>query len=190
MTTNVVAIAAPDVLEGGYRSIMARYFVPCYIGIQLSVAYLFARKFNTLSPKNYEDKFWQLSLSLLIIGGMLSCAISSQQKVWWNKRTIAHDNLLTAQVLNQQNNSVILSSRFPFSLSHLVNPETQFIIKSDNNFLEVVNNCQMNYFLISTKKPTIAKNNRQKYQIKLRRKGRKQSLWQLKDSSCQNPQKP
>ena len=188
MTTNALAMAAPDVINGGYRSIMSKYFVPCYIGIQLSVAYLFAIKFDTLSQRNYKYKFWQLSLILLIMGGIISCAISSQQKVWWNKRNTAHDALLSAQIINQQKNSVIVSKTgFPFVLGHLVNPETKFIINNDNKFLDVMNNCQMNYFFISAKKPTMVENNNQKYKMQLIRKGRKKSLWQLKSSSCQNP---
>lgn len=186
MITNVLPMVAPDLINGGYRSIMARYFIPCYIGIQLSVAYLFTIKLDTLSQKKY--KFWQLSFILLIIGGIISCAISSQQKVWWNKRTTSHDNLLSAQIINQKPNSVIITNggSSSFTLSYLVNPETKFLITSNNKFLDFVDNCEINYFLISGKKSIMAEKNSQRYKIQLVRKGRKKSLWQLKSSSCQN----
>ena len=39
-------LIVPDLIWGGLRSAASRYFVPCYIGIILSVAYLFATKIS------------------------------------------------------------------------------------------------------------------------------------------------
>ncbi|WP_242040563.1 glycosyltransferase family 39 protein [Coleofasciculus sp. FACHB-1120] len=80
-----LAIALPDLVSGGQRSAMTRYFIPCLLGIQLTVAYCFAVQINSIAASIWQQKVWQFALVLLLSGGVLSCAVSSQSVAWWNK---------------------------------------------------------------------------------------------------------
>lgn len=73
-----------DLLFGGQRSTIGRFLIQGYLGIQLSVAYLFAMQL-TSSAHNWLKTSWQLSLGLLFFVGILSCAMSSQAETWWTK---------------------------------------------------------------------------------------------------------
>ncbi len=54
-----LALILPDVIIGGKLSTRARYVMPCYVGIQLAVAYLLATQI--IAAKLIVRKFWQYS---------------------------------------------------------------------------------------------------------------------------------
>ena len=75
-----IALVLPDLLWGGRRSTVSRYFITCYLGIHLSVAYLIATQ---ITPTSFpQRKIWQIIIAMLISCGILSCAISPQSVVW------------------------------------------------------------------------------------------------------------
>ncbi|MFN6483685.1 MULTISPECIES: glycosyltransferase family 39 protein [unclassified Nostoc] len=117
----------PDLIFGGKVSLRARYIIPCYIGIQLAVAYLLATQI--ISSKLIVRKFWQLVMVVVISSGVLSCAVSSQAETWWNKSS--HANPQIARIINKTNNPLLISSNYSLnigdlmSLSHLLNNKVQ-----------------------------------------------------------------
>ena len=55
IATTFLFLAVPDVIKGGRRSANPRYLVPCYVGIQLAVAYLLSVKLyqiRVIYPQN------------------------------------------------------------------------------------------------------------------------------------------
>lgn len=114
-----LGLILPDLLFGGRRSSIARYAVPCYLGIQIAVAYLF-----TFTMQKYS--LWKGILIFLLSLGIISNAVQSIYPVWWNK-SYAKSRYLPqiAEIINQANNPLIITDEEPgrvLSLSHRLNP--------------------------------------------------------------------
>lgn len=99
-----ITLVLLDLILGGRRSRNPQYFFPCYISIQLAVAYLLASKFNHSSP--FQRRFWQLVTVLLIAAGVLSCAINSQAETWWQW---SEYEVKTCQIVNQVPQPLLIS---------------------------------------------------------------------------------
>ena len=107
-----IALITPDIILSGRRSTFARYAIPCYLGIQIAVAYLLTTKLK----KAYDDidvkkfKKWRNIVAVLIVGGILSCAVSSQVVIWWNKGLFKtqHTSELVS-IINQSENPLVIS---------------------------------------------------------------------------------
>ena len=113
------ALILPDLLFWGRRSSIARYAIPCYLGIQIAVAYL-------LTFKLPKYRTWKWILIFLLSLGMVSSAVRSVHAVWWNK-SYAKSRYLpqVAQITNQSRNPLIISDEEPgriLSLCHRLNP--------------------------------------------------------------------
>ncbi|MBW4518413.1 MAG: glycosyltransferase family 39 protein [Scytolyngbya sp. HA4215-MV1] len=132
-----IALLVPDVLFGGRRSSITRYVIPCFLGIQIAVAYLLTVKLAPFlcQPEamaiNRSQKYWRGMTIALILSGILSCAVSSQFQVWWNKSFAkSRYNPAIAQIVNQnaaaQPPTLVISDEIPgyiLSLSHLLSPQ-------------------------------------------------------------------
>ncbi|MGB7271762.1 MAG: glycosyltransferase family 39 protein [Geitlerinemataceae cyanobacterium] len=127
MAVTGIVLIAPDILLGGRRSNNLRYAVPCVLGVQLAVAYLFSVKLN--SAKKLEKQRWKYGIFALWFVGIISCTVSSQVQVWWNKSyPKSRYNPPIARILNQVDRPLVISDEVPgriLSLSHLLKPETQ-----------------------------------------------------------------
>ena len=137
-----LALILPDVILGGQRSISGRYLVPSYLGIQLAVAYLFAAKITAASTQIWQQRLWQLLLILIISGGVLSCAVSSQAQVWWNKPKVA-DNPRLTKMINQAERPLVISDRsLPtmLSLSYLLDPDVKLQLLAESKPSQMPNN--------------------------------------------------
>ncbi|MBE9192373.1 glycosyltransferase family 39 protein [Gloeocapsopsis crepidinum LEGE 06123] len=143
-----IALVLPDLLWGGRRSSVSRYFIPCYLGIHLSVAYLIATQITSTSFP--QRKIWQIITAMLILCGILSCAISSQSVVWWNKYD-SYDNPQVARTLNQANRPLLISDPgvsfgYVLSLSYLLAPEVKLQLFTEPSVTEISTDAQ-NIFL-------------------------------------------
>ncbi|MEH2467342.1 glycosyltransferase family 39 protein [Nostoc sp.] len=181
MGANSLPLVLPDLLSGGYRSIMARYFVPSYVGIHLSVAYLFAKKMNPINRKLFVANLWKLSFVALLMGGIISCYVSSQAETWWNKRTL--DHVIVSKLINQTSHPLlILEKNIPtvLSLSHVLNPDVEFQFINTKQ-LQIIPDKFINVFLLESPKFSVNRfEEKQKLKVKLVYKGRKQNLWKVK----------
>ncbi|NEO91234.1 MAG: hypothetical protein F6K56_13700 [Moorea sp. SIO3G5] len=125
-----LALVLPDLISGGKRSSVTRYLIPCYLGIQLAVAYLFTNKITnkitSIFQGVWQQKLWRLGMILLLSGGILSCVISSQAEFWWNKYTSANHTQVAA-IINQAEQPLLLTKSLEvISLSYLLDPKVKF----------------------------------------------------------------
>lgn len=180
MGSNSLPLILSDFISGGYRSIMARYFVPCYVGIHLSVAYLFANKMNPINRKPFVTNLWKLSFFALLLGGIISCSVSSQAETWWTKRTL--DHVLVSKLISQTSHPLlIIDDYFPTvaSLSHILNPDVEFQFINSKKLSNIPKKFS-NVFLLESPKFSVNKfEEEQKVKFRLIYKGRKQNLWKL-----------
>jgi len=96
-----------DALTGWRTSTPFRYLTPGYIGVQLSVAYLFT--FGITSSKVFWRKSWQLAAILLATGMVASCVRNAQAEVWWNKEA-SYALPQVARLINQGERPLLLSA--------------------------------------------------------------------------------
>ncbi|MFN6571356.1 glycosyltransferase family 39 protein [Dendronalium sp. ChiSLP03b] len=134
-----LALILPDVMIGGKLSVRARYVMPCYVGVQLIIAYLLATQI--FSANLINRKFWQLIIVILIAAGVLSCGVSSQAETWWNKGS--HANPQIARIINKTKNPLLISSNNSLnigdlmSLSHLLNDKVHMQLLIEPNMPQV-----------------------------------------------------
>lgn len=145
MGTTGLALILPDLISGGQRSSISRYAIPCYLGIQLAVAYLLTAKITFISTYFWKQKLWQLITVLVVSGGVLSCSISSQAEAWWNKYGDYY-NPWIAHFINQTIDPLVISSSNPvdigrvLSLSYLLAPEVKLQLVVDSKIPKIPNN--------------------------------------------------
>lgn len=113
-----MALILPDILLGGRRSSIARYAIPCYLGIQITIAYL-------LTLKLHKKWLWKFIFAFLLSLGIVSIATRSIHAVWWNK-SYAKSRYIpqVAEIINQAQNPLVISDEEPgriLSLSHQLN---------------------------------------------------------------------
>ncbi len=172
-----LALILPDVIIGGELSVRARYVMPCYVGIQLAVAYLLATQIIT--AKLIVRQFWQSVMVLVISIGLLSCVVSSQAETWWNKGS--HANPEVARIINKSNNPLIVSSTSSLnigdlmSLSHLLNSNVKMQLVIEPNIPNIPNNLN-NVFLFNPSEKFRSKMEKKYNLAMIYKRGR---LWKL-----------
>lgn len=123
----------PDVFGASIRSLQSRYYVPSFLGIQLSIAYLIASKISSISLPQWSKNIWKfVFISLLTIG--ITSGIYVAQIHSWEKGTASTQNLDIATIINKSENPLVISTAnhsFVLALSHLVNPTTNFQLFQD-----------------------------------------------------------
>lgn len=129
MGTITLPFVLPDLVLGGVRSTTPRYFIPCYLGIQLAIAYLLVNKIVAIDYKAGQPKLWQFVMSMLLSVGVLSCAVSFQAETWWHQ-TLNRDTPLVAEIINKAERPLLISSNNPanmLSLSYRLDPKVRFL---------------------------------------------------------------
>jgi uncharacterized membrane protein len=125
MGVTAITLIIPDLIIGGRRSSVVRYFIHCYLGIQLTVAYLITMKITAYSLNSWKKKLWKTATVLLISGGVVSCAISSQAERWWNKYNSFYIPNV-AEIVNQATNPlIIVYGAPPLDLSYFLNSKVR-----------------------------------------------------------------
>ncbi|MCC5625458.1 hypothetical protein [Nostoc sp. CHAB 5715] len=123
--TLIVVPALPLILSsaGSIQLSTEPYFLPAYLGIQVTVAYLLATQIYNESVS--RRSIWQIIMALMIICGLISSKVSSQAETWWNKG-MSYDNPQVAQIINQTSSPVLVCDALGnnygnvFSLSYLL----------------------------------------------------------------------
>ncbi|NEO98937.1 MAG: hypothetical protein F6K58_09720 [Symploca sp. SIO2E9] len=107
-----VTLMLPDLILGSTRSLGIRYLIPCYLGIQLTVAYLLATKISLYT--NWLQKFWIILTITIISAGVVACTINAQKEVSWSKSDEkAKQFIQVAQNINQANRPMVISNGDP-----------------------------------------------------------------------------
>ncbi|AFY45859.1 glycosyltransferase family 39 protein [Nostoc sp. PCC 7107] len=147
--TTATALIIPDIIFGGRRSGVARYLIPTFLGIQLTIAHLLASKLVAVQSIKWQN-IWRLITIFIISIGVISCVIISPAGIWWNKG--AANNLRldqVAAVINQSHHPVVVSdAKFPYilGLTHILNSDVNFQLAIQPQDL-VVQKAQDNLFL-------------------------------------------
>ena len=108
-----LGLILPDLIQGGQKSTMTRYFIPSLLGIQVCLAYWLGK------DNLFSRKIRLRILSLLVIFGIVSCTISSQANTWWNK-VVGYHNPVIAQSINQYEKPLIISNNRDINLGNLI----------------------------------------------------------------------
>lgn len=130
-----LASILPDLILGGIRSSATRYLVPCYLGIQLAVAYLIWKQ---LASRKHPY-LWRWIAIAIISGGILSCAVSSQADNWWNKYG-SYYNPQVARIINQAKQPLAIANAYLpriFSLSYLLTPQAKIQFIPEANLSQI-----------------------------------------------------
>lgn len=135
--TGISLVLQDLILKGqdGQSSNIPRYIIPCYLGFQLAVSHLLGQKLaNNDSGNIWQQRLWKTVFAVIISGGILSCIVSSQSQIWWNKGgpEYLEYNLSAAKLINQSKNPLLISDCDSWGLlfsSHLLAPKTKMLIK-------------------------------------------------------------
>ncbi len=169
----LTAIAVPflvlmlkDLLSAGGSSLVGRYLVPSWLGVQIAVAHLFSSSIDPPTPSRrpWEKVFFFVVLSL----GVLSCLMMTRSELWWNKAEANLDRQLANQIINPAKSPLLVSdaySAFLLSMSHSLNPHVRFLLVPENSIPELPANNNYQLFLYRPSQ-TVLNNLKQKYQLK------------------------
>lgn len=104
-------LALPDFLIGGQRSAASRYLVPCYLALQLAIAYLFAR---------WSRHSWGRSLAAIVLTvGAIACVQATLADTAWNK-VISYNNRPLATMINQKPRPLLVTRAFAVNFGNLL----------------------------------------------------------------------
>ncbi|MEG4441204.1 glycosyltransferase family 39 protein [Microcoleus sp. AT9_B5] len=129
----LTAIGITAIVLIAVRGVADRYLVPYILAIQIAVAYLFTAKIAATNPR--QNKLWQLGLIALISSGIVSCAVSSQSQLWWNKYPSSTKyNPQVAAIVNQAKKPLVIThggnniTGKILSVSYLLKPQVQLLL--------------------------------------------------------------
>ena len=132
IATTALFLAVPDIFQGGRRSTNPRYLVPCYVGIQLAVAYLLSTKISSNLDNFKQQKLWKMAIIALFSAGVISAGVSSGADMWWNKGSgWLRAELEVARIVNEATNSLIISDAniaYIMPLSYRLQPKVELLI--------------------------------------------------------------
>lgn len=149
-STPLILILADLILKGRLSTI-SRYLIPCYLGIQIAIAYLFATHITSRSINIQRKKLWQIALLILTLSGVWSCIVSSQAVWWWNKYSAIHDPKV-AEIVNQSIYPLFITSDSGAiqTLSYHFAPKVRLQLLHDQQLVMPTkeHQCQLNKFNI------------------------------------------
>ena len=133
IATTAVFLAVPDIFQGGRRSTNPRYLVPCYVGIQLAVAYLLSTKISKNLDNFKQQRLWKTAIIALFSAGIISAGVSSQADSWWNKGSgWLRAELEVIRIVNAASNPLIVSDTniaYIMPLSYRLQPKVKLLIE-------------------------------------------------------------
>ncbi|WP_026733854.1 glycosyltransferase family 39 protein [Fischerella sp. PCC 9605] len=172
----------PDLIVGEMRSFAQLDLVSVYLGIQIAVAYLLATQLY--NGRLSRRQIWQMILSLVIIAGIISCAVYSQAETWWSK-LFSQGNPQISSIINQADRPLLISNDLGnnyanvFSISYLVEPKVRFLLVQGKNIPQIPKDFT-DIFLL-TPSDTLRKGIAKKYKLKTKivYKDEHTSLWKI-----------
>lgn len=81
--------------------------------------------------KAWQEKFWRLVLVVLVSGSIISCAVSSQATLWYNK-DLNVENPTVAKIINQTTQPLLVSDAAVgnlLSLGNLLQPNVKVLLQ-------------------------------------------------------------
>jgi uncharacterized membrane protein len=140
--TTAIPLMLPDLILGGVRSTATRYLIPCFLGIQLAVAYRLATQITNGSL--LKQKFWQVITAVLISAGVVSCAISSQSQTNSWIKIVSYNLPKVATIINQKSQPLLISNDENginvgnvLALSYLLKPKVKLQLGFGSNIPQI-----------------------------------------------------
>lgn len=101
-------LALPDLIFEGRRSLRIRYLFPCFFGLQIAFAYVFATQ--AVWAKNWQQQLWRVFWMGWLLAGLITCFVSAQAVVGWHK-SVPRSSYYppVADIVNQTENALIIS---------------------------------------------------------------------------------
>ena len=137
LTFVIVGIFLPaDLIRGGIRSLNTRYMIPCYLGMQIAVAYFLAVKMTSPQVTIQLQKLWRLALAAFLSIGIISCCIYLPADSWWNKDR-SYINIPIARIINSASRPLLITDLWVYNvdkignllgLSYLINSQAKFLV--------------------------------------------------------------
>lgn len=125
-------LAIPDLLTGSFRTVVTRYLISCYPGIQIAVAYYLSYQLLKLSKRG------KLILVFILTNGILFCTLITFSETSWAKVPSFY-NAETAKQINKVSSPLVISDQGDdwtnlgeiISLSYKLNKNTNFYLTSE-----------------------------------------------------------
>ena len=178
----------PDLMAGGIRSTIPRYLIPSYLGIQLTIAYLFASKLDSVSSSIRQQNLWRVVMSVMISMSVVSCIVISQSEVWWNKSNNV-DNPSIARIINQAERPLLIGrlteddGRSIISLSYSLDPKVRLQLIYDEFRIPMISSNFNNIFLYNPSDELRERiETEQNLKTELVHEGKRRSLWKLNEN--------
>jgi uncharacterized membrane protein len=182
-----LALALPDVLLGGSRTLRIRYLIPSYIGLQLALAYWFGTQ--AVQVRTWGQKACRVGLVALLTAAIIGCTVSAQADVWWNKGNSRSSYYIpVAALINRTKAPLVIADRNPSELlafSRRLAPHVRLQITQQPSTLTVADGFSPVFLLNPSDKLRRAFQSRG-YQLKLvyrdryAPRGEDQRLWRVK----------
>ncbi|MCC5661876.1 glycosyltransferase family 39 protein [Nostoc sp. XA010] len=160
ISVNILCFLLPDLLFGGRRSTVARYLIPSYLFMQLSVVYLFAKQI--FSNNSFSRKFWQATLAIFTLATIMSCYQISNAESWWTQIP-SNNHPQIIKIINQSKNSLLISDdSAPYnfgnllSLSYRLHPDIKLLLVPEKEIPNISHDYD-NVFLLHPAKDLRAK---------------------------------
>lgn len=171
-TASVLII--PDLVFGGIKSTNERYFLPAYLGVHLSIAYLLANQITSRFSKFQNRRLWQLLAALIISSGIISCAIDSQMDTWWGWSEF---DVRVSKIIDRAEQPLVISD-MPLGavmpLGHRLKPNTKILLLTEPESLKIPETFR-NVFVYNPTKILQSEMSKQKIDREL--------IYQFKDNS-------
>ncbi len=183
--STAVPLILADLILGGRRSGTARYLLPSYLGLQISVAYFLAVKTRNATLVG-KQKGFQLITIFICCTGLLSSFYISSQGFWWNKDPSRYyQNAEVIAIINQTSNSLVISDEKwdqIITLSYSLSPNIKYQLVKQYKQKKLPNDFN-NYFLYKPSKDLREKfEQNEKYQLQAAYKSNNPWLWVIEES--------
>lgn len=125
---------AVDLILGRHMSTIGRYLIPCFLGIQIAVAYCLAAKVNSVKLERWNLWLWRTIAVIVVVCGMGSSLLMSKAAVWWNWGPPFSYYPALARIINQSENPLVVSDCRTMeivSLSYLLHREAHLFLVRD-----------------------------------------------------------
>lgn len=137
IATPALILILSDLILGGQRSLVTRYLIPSFLGIQLAVAYWSGEYMSGLAGK--WPGFKKVAIITLLSLGILSGVVYTNSQTWWTK---SEDNIHheLATIINQASQPLLVSDTWfvrVLSLSHQLDPKVQLQLITEPNIPKI-----------------------------------------------------
>jgi uncharacterized membrane protein len=124
-------LAFPDLIQGGKRSAVTRYLLPCFPGVQLAVAYFTTQLL--LKGKQWGRGIFAIAMTIAIV----SCASNAFAYTSWSK-DLSYANGEVATLIEQKRSPLVVSDRGDnwtnfgdiIALSYILDKDVSFLLST------------------------------------------------------------